>query len=150
MEYTAVAADPDRDAIYVVDIHAMTVRSTIALKAGDEPGRLAEDGEGRVHVALRGAGAVVTIDPTKGTLLARSTACPAPRGVAWNPSNDRIMVACATGELVTMPAGGGAATSSVHLQRDLRDVDRAERSGRHHVVPRGPGAHGLYRRNQHR
>src|SRR5580704_1278232 len=44
---TAVAADPDRDAIYVVDIQGMTVRATIALQAGDEPGRLVEDIHGR-------------------------------------------------------------------------------------------------------
>ena len=119
---TAIAADPDRDAIYVVDVQGMTVRSTIALKAGDEPGRLAEDGEGRVHVALRGSGAVLTIDPTNGTVLARTTACPAPRGVAWDPGSDGILVACATGELVTLPSSGGAAASSVHLQDDLRDL----------------------------
>ncbi len=119
---TALVSDPDRDAIYVVDVTGMTVRATIALKAGDEPGRLAEDGEGRVHVALRGGGALVTIDPVHGTLLARRSVCPAPRGVAWDAVSDSLYVACATGELVQLPAGGGPATRSLHVERDLRDV----------------------------
>ena len=119
---TAVAADPDRDAIYLVDLAGMTVRSTIALKAGDEPGRVVEDGEGRVHVALRGGGALVTIDPATGSVLARRAVCPAPRGVAWDPASDSVWVACATGELVQLPSAGGAATRSLHVERDLRDV----------------------------
>lgn len=119
---TALVSDPDRDAIYVVDVTAMTVRSTIALKAGDEPGRIAEDGEGRVHVALRGAGALVTLDPVSGTVLSRRSVCPAPRGVAWDAASDSLYVACATGELVQLPAAGGPATRSLHVERDLRDV----------------------------
>jgi cytochrome c553 len=119
---TAVVADPDRDALYVVDVTAMAVRSTISLKAGDEPGRLAEDGEGRVHVALRGGGALVTVDPTRGALLTRRSVCPAPRGVTWDGTSDSLWVACATGELVQLPAGGGSATRSLHVERDLRDV----------------------------
>jgi cytochrome c553 len=119
---TAVAADPDRDALYVVDVAAMAVRFTIALKPGDEPGRIAEDGEGRVHVALRGGGALVTIDPVSGKLLMRRPVCPAPRGVAWDATSDSLWVACATGELVQLPSGGGSATRSLHVVRDMRDV----------------------------
>jgi hypothetical protein len=119
---TAVAADPDRDALYVVDVTSMAVRSTILLKTGDEPGRLAEDGAGHVHIALRGGHALVTIDPTTGALLARRSVCPAPRGVAWDATSDSVWVACATGELVQLPAGGGSATRSLHVERDLRDV----------------------------
>jgi hypothetical protein len=119
---TALVSDPDRDAIYVVDVTGMTVRSTISLKAGDEPGRLAEDGEGRVHVALRGGGALVAIDPVHGTQLSRRSVCPAPRGVAWDAASDSLYVACATGELVQLPAAGGPATRTLHVERDLRDV----------------------------
>src|SRR5580700_8728411 len=88
----AVAADPDRDLVYVVDLEAASVLHTISLKAGDEPGRVVEDGAGRVHVAVRGGGALVTIDPLAGSILARRTACPAPRGVAWDSSTDRVWV----------------------------------------------------------
>jgi hypothetical protein len=119
---TAVAADPDRDAIYVVDTATQALSFTVTLKRGDEPGRLVEDGAGRVHVALRSGGALVTIDPTKGVLLDRRPVCPAPRGLAWDGSTDTVWVACATGELVGLPAAGGAATSTQVIERDLRDV----------------------------
>ncbi len=119
---TAIVSDPDRDAVYVVDTATATVTATVALQAGDEPGRLVEDGAGRVHVALRGGSALVTIDPTTGTILERRSVCPAPRGVAWDPTRDAVWVACATGELLALPAAGGAALSSVTVERDLRDV----------------------------
>jgi hypothetical protein len=119
---TAVASDPDRDAIYVVDLTARSLTFTIALQPGDEPGRLAEDGAGLVHVALRGGGALVTVDRATGAVLARRNVCPAPRGVAWDASTDLVWVACATGELVALPSAGGAAAQSVVVERDLRDV----------------------------
>jgi DNA-binding beta-propeller fold protein YncE len=119
---TAIASDPDRAAVYVVNTATATVTATVALQPGDEPGRLVEDGAGRVHVALRGGSALVTIDPTTGTILERRSVCPAPRGVAWDPTRDAVWVACATGELLALPAAGGAALSSVTVERDLRDV----------------------------
>jgi len=118
----AVASDPDRDAVYVVDLGAQKVSQTIALKPGDEPGRLVEDGAGRVHVALRSGGALVTIDPGRGSIIARRSVCPAPRGVAWDASTDLVWVACATGDLVALPSAGGASTQQLTLERDLRDV----------------------------
>jgi hypothetical protein len=119
---TAVAADPDRDAVYVVNTKASTVTHTILLQQGDEPGRLVEDGASRVHIALRSGGALVTIDPAPGVVTARRSVCPAPRGVAWDSTSDAVWVACATGELVSLPASGGAATASFTVERDLRDI----------------------------
>jgi hypothetical protein len=118
----AVASDPDRDAIYVVDTSAAVLLKTIALQSGDEPGRLVEDGAGRVHVALRSGAALVTVDPMTGTVLFRRAVCPAPRGVAWDSTTDLIWVACATGELVALPASGGAIAKQWVIERDLRDV----------------------------
>ncbi len=118
----AVASDPDRDAIYVVDTSGAKVLQTIALQSGDEPGRLVEDGIGRVHVALRSGGALVTIDPGSGSILARRSVCPAPRGVAWDSTTDLVWVACATGELVALPAAGGPIAKQWVVERDLRDV----------------------------
>src|SRR5205823_5468718 len=46
----AVAADSDRDRVYVVDLEQRALRWDVALEAGDEPGRVVEDGAGRVHV----------------------------------------------------------------------------------------------------
>jgi len=117
-----VMSDPDRDLVYVVSLGSRAVTQTVALIPGDEPGRLVEDGAGRVHVALRRGGALVTIDPVKGSILARRDACPAPRGLAWDKASDLVWVACATGELVAFPAGGGAATEALAVERDLRDV----------------------------
>jgi hypothetical protein len=118
----AVAADPDRDAVYVVELAARSVLHTISLHAGDEPGRVVEDGAGRVHVALRRGGALVTLDPLAGSILERRPACPAPRGVAWDSTTNLVWVACATGELVSMPAAGGGPICQTAVERDLRDV----------------------------
>jgi hypothetical protein len=118
----AVASDPDRDAIYVVDTSAAVLLKTIALQSGDEPGRLVEDGAGLVHVALRTGGALVTVDPSSGMVVARRPVCPAPRGVAWDSTTDLVWVACATGELVALPAAGGPIAKQWVIERDLRDV----------------------------
>jgi hypothetical protein len=119
---TAVAADPDRDLIAVADLSTGTLTSSIPLQAHDEPGRLVADAAGHVHVILRRGGALVTIDPVAGTILSRRTACAIPRGVAYDPASDLVHVACMGGELISFPAAGGAATRTLHLSRDLRDV----------------------------
>lgn len=117
-----VAADPDRDQIYVVTLANRKV-VTIPLTASDEPGRLAEDASGHVHVALRRGGAVVSIDPVAGTVLARRAICPAPRGIASDDARKRLLVACEGGELFAVPHDTTAtATLWAQLGRDLRDV----------------------------
>ncbi len=118
----AIVADPDRNAIYGVSVAQQQLAFTVALQPGDEPGRLAEDGAQRVHVALRGGGALVTLDETTGAIVERRSVCPAPRGVAWDAATDLVWVACATGELVALPATGGPAVQSLTVERDLRDV----------------------------
>jgi hypothetical protein len=122
---TAVASDPDRDQVYVVDLKGGVAR-TVVLQPGDEPGRVVEDGAGHAHVVLRRGGAIASIDPQSATVLARRSVCSAPRGIAYQatggPASDVLEVACAGGELVTLPAGGGAAVRTVMLERDLRDV----------------------------
>jgi mono/diheme cytochrome c family protein len=119
---TAVAADPDRNVVWVVDLISLRQTARVDLQSGDEPGRLVEDGAGKVHVALRRGGAVVAIDPAAGRVLSRRAACPAPRGIDYDPASDRLHLACAGGELVTFAAGGGAAVRTLHLDSDLRDV----------------------------
>ncbi len=118
----AVAADPDRDQVYVVDLAARSVRATIKLAAGDEPGRVVLDGANRAHVALRHGGAIVSIDTVAGTSIERRNVCASPRGVAYDATSDLIHVACSDGELVSLPAAGGAAVRSLTLDRDLRDI----------------------------
>jgi len=119
---TAVAADPDRDRIYIADLSTRTLKFTIALTAGDEPGRVVQDAAGHVQVALRHGGALVTADPTTGAILARRPVCAAPRGLAYDPATDLVHVACHDGQLVSLPAAGGAAVRTLKLDDDLRDV----------------------------
>ena len=119
---TAFASDPDRDQLYVVDLVAAKVRFTIALLTGDEPGRVVQDAQGIVHVALRRGGAIVDVDPVKGVVISRRAVCGAPRGIAFDALVNSIDVACASGELVSLPAAGGPPTRTLLLDRDLRDV----------------------------
>ncbi len=129
----AVAADPDRDLVWLVDLNDNSV-SQVALTEGDEPGRVVEDGNGRIHVALRRGGAVATIDLASGKVVSRTPVCAAPRGIAFDAKANVLQVACAGGELVTLPAGGGKATRVIkNLGKDLRDVIV---SGDHLVVSR--------------
>lgn len=118
----AVAADPDRDRVSVVRLDSGAVVATIPLTAGDEPGRLIEDSNHRVHVALRRGGAVATIDLTTSQVVSRRDVCGAPRGIAYDSTTDLLHVACASGDLVSLPAAGGAAVRQLHLDVDLRDV----------------------------
>ena len=117
----AVASDPDRDSVVVADLKAATLLGRIPLNAGDEPGRVVEDSLGRVHVALRRGGAVATIDPASLAVLYRRPVCAAPRGLLVS-STDMLQVACADGKLVTLPTADGAATRTLALDVDLRDV----------------------------
>ena len=124
---TAVASDADRDLVYVVDLMSGKVTTTVALQDGDEPGRIVEDADGHVHVALRGGGAIATIDPklpASQALLARRSLCAAPRGLAYDKATNQLHLACAGGELVSIDATPTvtASTRSLSLDRDLRDV----------------------------
>jgi mono/diheme cytochrome c family protein len=94
----------------------------VTLQAGDEPGRSVADGAGRVHVVLRKGGAVVSIDPSTAQVIERRAVCAAPRGIGYQAASDQIHVACAGGELVSLPAAGGAAVRTLRLDNDLRDV----------------------------
>lgn len=117
----AVVSDPDRDRIVQVDLGSETIVSDTMLQAGDEPGRVIEDAAGRLHVALRRGGALLTMDAS-GAIVDRRPACNEPRGLAYDAAADAVHVACAGGELVTFAAAGGPATRTLHLDRDLRDV----------------------------
>jgi mono/diheme cytochrome c family protein len=118
----AVAADPDRDRVSIVSLAAWAVAGVIALEPGDEPGRLVEDDVGRVHVALRRGGAVVSIDVAQRAIVERRAVCSAPRGIAFEPGDRTLLVACAGGELMSLPVEGGSATLRARVAPDLRDV----------------------------
>jgi mono/diheme cytochrome c family protein len=118
---TALAADPDRDRVYFADLVDEKLLATVAMQTGDEPGRAVEDAEGGVHVVLRRGGAVVSLAADR-TVRERRVVCPAPRGIAFDRTAAALHVACAGGELVTMPVAGAAPMRTLHLDRDLRDV----------------------------
>jgi mono/diheme cytochrome c family protein len=118
----AIASDPDRDLVHVVDLDAGTVRATIALEPGDEPGRVIEGDDGLVHVVLRGFGGVATIDPSAGSVLSRRWLCPDPRGIARDPADATLHVACADGALLQVDAASGEVLARTELEPDLRDV----------------------------
>src|SRR5688572_15409958 len=58
----AVASDPDTDRVAIVDTASPKLLADVELGRGEEPGRLVEDGDGRVHVVLRRGGAIATIE----------------------------------------------------------------------------------------
>ena len=118
----AVAADPDRDQIYVVDLDARALVHTVSLDAGDEPGRVALDDSGHAHVALRGGGAVVSIDLATGAVIDRRAVCDLPRGIAYDASDDSLYVGCYEGRVVHLDASGGAPAQTYELSVGVRDV----------------------------
>jgi mono/diheme cytochrome c family protein len=117
----AVAADPDRDLVYVVTF-GNRASKTLQLPAGSEPGRVAIDAANRAHVALRGTGRVVSVDTRDASLIAQTAVCSSPRGIGYDARNDTLLVACVGGELVTLSAGSHAKIASAQLGLDLRDV----------------------------
>jgi mono/diheme cytochrome c family protein len=121
-EGRAVVSDPDRDRIVTVDVAGGTKLAEISLEPGAEPGRGARDASGRVHVALRGAGELLSLDPATGQILERRPVCRAPRGVVFDEMTANVIVACLEGILVELPAAGGPALRTTPVAPDLRDA----------------------------
>jgi hypothetical protein len=118
---TAVAADPDRAAVFLVDLATRSVRH-VATEANDEPGRVTEGPAGTVFVAARRGGVVLKVDTTLGTVSGRYPVCGAPRGMAYDAARGVLHVACRSGRFVTLDVATGTVVESVELEEDLRDV----------------------------
>jgi len=118
----AIASDPDRDVVHVVDLAKLRETATIALEPGARPFRAAEDDAGLVHVTLRGTGQLATIDPRRGRLVSTHGVCPNPRGITHDGDRDALLVACAGGELVELAAADRRELGRRRLAADLRDV----------------------------
>ncbi len=116
---TAVVADPDRDAIYVVDLDRGALTRRFEVEPGSEPGRIAEDTLGRAHVLLRRGGALLTFAPADPEPR-RTPLCAAPRGIDA-AGDGSLIVACADGALLEVDR-----SLAVHplalLPPGLRDV----------------------------
>jgi mono/diheme cytochrome c family protein len=127
---SAVAADPDRDLMYVVDLATHSLSHQIALPVGAEPGRVVEDGNGRAHVILRRGGGIADIDVATGSLLGLRQVCALPRGIAYRATDGALLVTCLTGALVTMssdptvhaPLASATLSTAAGPLTDLRDV----------------------------
>ncbi|MBE2254502.1 MAG: hypothetical protein IAE78_33545, partial [Myxococcus sp.] len=116
----AVISDPERDLIYVLNVAGRRMRTTIRLPTGSQPTRGVEDNLGQVRVVLRGTGQIATVAISSGSLVRTDSVCPEPRGVAWDSTREALLVACGSGELVTMPNVGSATVR--RLDVDLNDV----------------------------
>jgi mono/diheme cytochrome c family protein len=117
-----VISDPDLDRVQVVSVAEGRVLATLSQRAGAEPGRSVEDAQHRVHVVLRGTGELLSFDPSAPDAASTRRVCGMPRGLAYDEASDAIVVACRDGELVSLPARGGAATRRIEVAHDLRDV----------------------------
>lgn len=122
----AVIADVDGSCLFALDLTVPSIAlegrpACIALPDHAMPWRMTEDGAGRVHVVLRGTGQLATLEPGASSVTTREV-CAEPRGVAWRASDDTVLVACAEGRLVSLPASGGPVTRRIDTDDDLRDV----------------------------
>ncbi|HMI92389.1 MAG TPA: cytochrome c [Polyangiales bacterium] len=124
----AVAADPDRDVVWILQLAyeptaaEVSLRATVAFEPQALPGRLVEDGAGVVHVLLRGPGEVASISLADAKVIARRPVCAAPRGIDYDVLHDELLIACADGQLLGLPASTGEAVVRARLAPDLRDV----------------------------
>jgi mono/diheme cytochrome c family protein len=116
----AIASDPDRDQVYVVDLTTEGV-VPVALAEGDEPGRAVEGPAGKVYVAARQGGVVAAIDLATATAK-RIPVCSAPRGLAYDDGSATLYVACRSGLLVALDTSTNEVIESFQLDGDLRDV----------------------------
>jgi hypothetical protein len=116
----AVASDPDRDLVHVVDLAKQTVVS-VPIEADDEPGRVVEGAPGTVYVAARRGGVVLAVDTARGSAR-RLSVCSAPRGLAYDATLSRLYVACRSGVLAVVDTDTDAIIARHRLDPDLRDV----------------------------
>jgi mono/diheme cytochrome c family protein len=116
----AVASDPDRDLVHVVDVAKQSVVS-VPIEADDEPGRVVEGPPGTAYVAARRGGVVLAVDTAKGSAR-RIPVCAAPRGLAYDAVLSRLYVACRSGVLATIDATTDVVVARHRLDADLRDV----------------------------
>jgi hypothetical protein len=118
---TIAAADPERNAVFLVNAQSHSV-TTVPLRAGDEPGRVAEGADGTLYVALRRGAAVAAIDIASASVALRASVCASPRGIAYDAKSASVYVACRSGELLTLATSDLSVKRSVTLDADLRDV----------------------------
>lgn len=116
----AIAADPDRDQVHLVDLKTKVVRS-VQLREGDEPGRVVDGPVGVAYVAARRGGVVLAVDTAAATAR-RISVCAAPRGLAYDDAHHQLFVACRSGVLAVVDTTTEEVVQRFRLDPDLRDV----------------------------
>jgi DNA-binding beta-propeller fold protein YncE/mono/diheme cytochrome c family protein len=112
----AIVADPDRDAIHVVDVAGRKLLGAVATSHHAYPFRAAEGPGGTVYVTLRGTGELLAFDRATRATLWTSPVCDEPRGLAFDPETSQVVVACETGEIARVaPTGQVLARTLVQL-----------------------------------
>ena len=111
--HTAVAADPDRDRVYIVDLApAGCVRRSRSIRA-TSPAASSRTRRARPRRASPRRRARHASTPCTASCCSGAPSAPAPRGIAYDRATRPGHVACAGGELVSLPAGGGDAVRTV-------------------------------------
>lgn len=120
-----LVTDPARDRIVTV---ANEQAITTELSGGSRPERSALGADGLAYVVLRGSGKLAVFDPATRSVVAQNRVCAAPRGVAYDSMQKRVVVACAEGRLVFHSPFVATAPDdfrvlgSVAIDTDARDV----------------------------
>ncbi len=117
---TAVAADPDRGMVYLVDLPS---RAVTKVPVGEELelGRVLAD-DGRAFVAARRGGQVLVVDLQAQDVADTFSVCDSPRGLALSEDGATLHVACRGGDLLSLDAATGEEQRRLRLDSDLRDV----------------------------
>lgn len=114
-----LVSDPERDTLFFIDLSHRTVASRLKLPEGSTPTRAVDDGVGHWVVTLRGSGKVAVVDQSTRKLLRLVEVCGEPRGVSRALAGG-VLVACATGDLVSVQPGGEVASRFIGVEG--RDV----------------------------
>ncbi|MEM9873864.1 MAG: hypothetical protein AAF928_03160 [Myxococcota bacterium] len=118
-----VMADPNLDRLTAWRTADHEVAADVAWPRGAEPGRIADGAASRVHVVLRGLGAIASVDIADGSVVERSV-CPEPRGLAHHADAGTLVVACVGGDVVTLAEDPSDTEPRARwfVEPDLRDA----------------------------
>lgn len=118
----AVVADPSKDVLVVLDVDRRMVTATPDLHLGDGPFRV-DVHNGVAFATLRGSAGLAIYDINaigeNRTVSRVPVGCPEPRGLTVD--QDEVLVACASGEIVSLDLSGNILSSRL-IAHDLRDI----------------------------
>ena len=118
----ALAAEPARDRVRLIDLDEQELLGEVVFEDGDLPWRMTEAPGSVVWVSLRGAGAIASIDLAEHVVIQRVDVCANVRGLAYDSVEHAIVTACAGGDVVFVDADTGEEQQRSHYASDLRDV----------------------------